>query len=213
MLKPRHDTIPAALRQLYGFMSAARRRQFAIVLGLMLLGSVAELAAIGAVVPFLSVLAGQLGSSPIPGLDAVFDALGADSPRQRLVAATALFMGAAVVAGALRLQLAWSSQRFVLGLGHDLAVEIQRRTLLQPYSYHIDRNSSEILASLQKIQDMVSGVLLQLMQATTAAVMALFIVAALVRIPPGILDDVAFHQNPYRVFELQAVLHNRPAAG
>jgi ATP-binding cassette subfamily B protein len=93
-------------------------------------------------------------------------------------------MGASLAAGALRLQLAWSTQNFVLGLGHELAVEIQRRTLAQPYSYHVSRNSSEIVASLEKVQELVFVVLLQLMQAVTAAFIALFIIAALVRIDP-----------------------------
>jgi len=63
-------------------------------------------------------------------------------------------------------------------------VDIQRRTLAQPYAYHVSRNSSEIIASLEKVQVLVFVVLLQLMQAVTAAFIALFIVAALVRIDP-----------------------------
>jgi ABC-type multidrug transport system fused ATPase/permease subunit len=173
----------ADLRQLYGFMSPARRRKFLALLTLMLLGAAAELATIGAVVPFLSLLA-RSGQLHFRMVTEVFEALGAHGRDQQLVAASVLFMSAALVAGALRLQLAWSTQNFVLGLGHELAVEIQRRTLAQPYAYHVSRNSSEIIASLEKVQVLVFVVLLQLMQAVTAACIALFIVAALVRIDP-----------------------------
>src|SRR5688500_9133985 len=174
----------ADLRQLYRFMSPARRRNFLAVLALMLLGAVAELAAIGAVVPFLSLLAGQGEQPHLPWISGLLEALGAHGREQQLVAASLLFMAAAVIAGALRLQLAWSTQKFVLSLGHELAVEIQRRTLAQPYAYHVSRNSSEIIASLEKVQVLVMQVLLQLMQAVTAAFIALFIIAALVRIDP-----------------------------
>ena len=183
MVKSRARGFLADLGQLYGFMSPARRRKFLALLALMLVGATAELVAIGAIVPFLSLLAGtgQTHFRWIPGL---FEALGAQGRDQQLIAASVLFMGAALVAGALRLQLAWSTQYFVLGLGHELAVEIQRRTLAQPYAYHVSRNSSEIIASLEKVQVLVFVVLLQLMQAVTAAFIALFIVAALVRIDP-----------------------------
>jgi ABC-type multidrug transport system fused ATPase/permease subunit len=165
-------------------MSPARRRAFISVLALMLVGAFAELVAIGSVVPFLSLLAGEAGRPPFRWLTDLFEAFGARGREQQLVAASLLFMAAALVAGALRLKLAWSTQNFVFGLGHELAVEIQRRTLAQPYSFHISRNSSEIVASLEKVQVLVFGVLLQLMQAITAAFIALFIIAALVRIDP-----------------------------
>lgn len=184
MLGGQAPGLAADLRQLYRFMSPARRRNFFSVLALMLLGAVAELAAIGAVVPFLSLLAGQSEQPHLPWITGLFEALGAHTRDQQLVAASLLFMAAAVIAGALRLQLAWSTQKFVLGLGHELAVEIQRRTLAQPYAYHVSRNSSEIIASLEKVQVLVFQVLLQLMQAVTAAFIALFIIAALVRIDP-----------------------------
>ena len=58
MTKPLERGFLADLRQLYGFMSPARRRSFFGLLALMLLGAVAEMAAIVAVVPFLSLLAG-----------------------------------------------------------------------------------------------------------------------------------------------------------
>ena len=154
-------------------MSRSRRRQFYGVVGLMLLGSIAELMAIGAVVPFLAFLAGQVEGRDFLGLTL------------NLQTTTALFMVAALAAGGIRLALTWWSQRFVLGLAHDLAVEIQRRTLFQPYAFHIARNSSEAIATLQKVQDFASGVLLQVMQALTAGVLSLFIVAALMWVDAG----------------------------
>ena len=176
--------LTADLVQLYRFLSPARRRQFFSLLALMLLGGCAELVAIGSVVPFLSLLAGDSSRDFLPWLTGLFEAVGADDHREQLIAATLLFMVAALVAGAFRLQLAWSTESFVLGLGHELAVEIQRRTLAQPYAYHVGRNSSEIIASLEKVQMLVFGVLLQLMRAVTAGFIALFIIAALVRIDP-----------------------------
>lgn len=183
MTEPQARGVVSDLQRLYRFLSPARRRNFLAVLALMLAGALAELVAIASVVPFLSLLAGD-GQPPLRWLTGLFEAVGADTHGERLIAASLLFMAAALLAGAVRLQLAWSTQNFVLVLGHELAVEIQRRTLAQPYSYHVARNSSEIIASLEKVQLLASGVLLQLMRAVTAAFIALFIIAALVRIDP-----------------------------
>jgi ABC-type multidrug transport system fused ATPase/permease subunit len=170
-----------ALKQIFRFMSPARRRQFAFVLALMLVGAVAELVTVGAVLPFLTLLADPDGLADLPLAGRLLSAL---APDDRLLAATAFLMAAALAAGAVRLQLAWSSQRFVYRLGHEVSVEIQRRVLAQPYSWHVAHNSREIVASLEKVQIMSSAVALQFMQSLTAAMLALFIVAALVAIDP-----------------------------
>lgn len=163
------------LRELYALSPSPRRRQFALLLGLMLLGTVAELATIGAALPFIAALADQQLAPAFGALATTLDPL---------VAATAVFIALVLVAGAIRLQLAWSTRSFVTGLGHDLAVEVQRRTLNQPYSFHIGHNSSTLIAALDKVQALVFDVLLLLMQGGIALFMALSIIAALIVIDP-----------------------------
>src|SRR5438067_6021282 len=172
------------MRELYSMLSPRRRRQLYLVLCLMIAGAFAELATIGAVLPFLSLLADPHRVEQVPLLAAFFGELGAVTPHERLVAATGLFVILAVVAAAVRLQLTWSSQDFVFSLGHDLAVDIQRRLLLQPYTFHINHNTSSLVAALEKIGVLVFNVLQQVMQAAIAVFISLFIVAALIAIDP-----------------------------
>ena len=179
-MQPQNPALAPALRQLFRLLPPRQKRRFYRLSALMLLGAFAELAAVGAVVPFLSTLTGNSGRHQ--WFEPLFDLLGADSPERMLAAATGLFIIAVITAAAIRLQLAWSIQRFVQDLGHELSVEIQRRTLFQPYAFHVSRNSSEIIASLDKVQTLVFGVLLHLMQAGTAALLGLFIVAALMQV-------------------------------
>ena len=114
----------------------------------------------------------------------LFGPLGSFPPGQQVIAAALVFMAAVVIAAALRLALAAASQRIVLRVGHDLSVDIQRRILHQSYAYHVAQNSSAILASLDKVQILISSVLLQMMQALTSTVIALVIVILLVRVEP-----------------------------
>lgn len=174
----------AEMRELYALMPQKRRRQFAWLLVLMLLGAFAELATIGSVVPFLTLLT-MSGTHAGTGFAAsVLQRVNASTGLDPLLAATLLFVGFLVLAGVLRLALSWSSQSFVVRLGHDLAVELQRRILLQPYSYHIAQNTSVLITALDKVQLLVDSVLLQLMYAATALVVSLFIIAALMAVDP-----------------------------
>jgi ABC-type multidrug transport system fused ATPase/permease subunit len=172
------------MRELYRTLSPRRRRQFYFVVSLTLAGAFAELATIGAVLPFLSLLADPQRFGHVPVLTAAFDTVGATTDRGRLVAAAGMFILLALLAALVRLQLAWSSQNFVFRLGHDFSMEIERRLLLQPYTFHISQNTSTLVASLEKVGVLVFNVLQQLMQAATSAVISIFIIAALVYVDP-----------------------------
>ncbi len=177
MAAPKPIGFGAALRQLFALMTPRRRRQFYRVLGLMLAGAVAEVALVGSVVPFLALLNGD---SDLTGLGPFAEMLGGQS----IASMARVFILAVLVATAIRLVLSWSSQAFVLGIGHDLAVESQRRILLQPYSFHIQQSTSAVIASLDKIQLLVFGVLRQVMVAAVGAVMGAFILALLLSVDP-----------------------------
>lgn len=162
-------------------MSAPRRRQFYWLIALMAVGAIAELATIGSVVPFVSLLANPAGFARFRWMD-FGAALGLDP----LAAGAVLFASLVVVAGAIRLQLAWSVQNFSYLLGHEIMIAIQRRVLLQPYRFHIQQNTSTLLAAIEKVEVLVFDVLLPTMQALAATVLAIFIIAALVWIDPFI---------------------------
>ncbi len=174
----------SGLRELYDSMSPRRRAQFYFVLGLMIAGAFAEIATIGAVLPFLSLLADPSRMDQWPAVTAGFAALGAVTPHERLVAALALFIILAIVGAAVQLLLLASTQKFVFGMGHDLAVEIHRRLLFQPYTYHINHNTSGLVASLEKVGVIVFSVLQQAMLAGTSAFMAAVIIGGLIYIDP-----------------------------
>lgn len=168
----------AALRALYLRLPAGRRRHLWLVLFLSLLGGLAELVTIGAIVPFLSVLA-STEPSPIAGVDQLLAWIGGSSRNGQLTMATFLFVAAALIAGTIRLLLAWSSQTFVQYAGQDISTEIQRRILAQSYSFHLAHHSSEVIASLALVDQLTFGVILPLIQATAGTIITLFVLVAI----------------------------------
>lgn len=165
-----------SLRKLVAIMPARRRRQLVIVILLMFLGAAAEMATLGAVIPFLALLAGAEGGRfPVPGTGLEFG----------IAQASLLFACVAVLGAAVRIFVLRAGYRFSYGLGADLGGEVYRRTLYQPYSWHVARNSSEIIAGITKVNIVVSGIINPLIQSGVAAVISLAIGATLLAIDAG----------------------------
>jgi hypothetical protein len=103
-----------ALLEIHARIPPARRRQLYFVIALMVLGAMLELAMIGAVLPFLALLADPQRMS-----QTLLKTVGAVTIHQQLIAATGLFVGLVLLAGVVRLQLSWSCRKFIFQTGHD----------------------------------------------------------------------------------------------
>jgi ABC-type multidrug transport system fused ATPase/permease subunit len=161
------------------FVPRRRRRQFFLLALLMLVGAGAELVTLGAVLPFITLLADPSRAFEYPVLQQVFTTLGWRNPDNLVLPMTATFLGIVAVATGIRLLLTYASNRFVFALGYDIGVQLYRRVLNQPYSFHISRNTSEIIAAINKVQMVVTRVLLPLIQGTVAIVLSSFLLAGL----------------------------------
>lgn len=147
----------------------------------MLIGAVAEMATLSAVVPFLALLADPAVVGKYKILGAIITWAGGTQDNV-LFGAAILFGTIAISAGILRMLLTWASLRISHGLGGDIAGEVYRRTLYQPYSWHVSRNSSEILSGIDKVNAVVYGVITQLLQGSVALVMSVSILVMLMSI-------------------------------
>ncbi|MDP8994565.1 MAG: ATP-binding cassette domain-containing protein [Pseudomonadota bacterium] len=181
----------ATLLGLYRMLSAERRRRLLLVLLAMLGGAVAELATIGAVLPFLALIADPARAPELPGFALFLALVGGGSGEALVYKATALLIGAAVAAAAMRLVVLRLMQQFVLMVAHDIGTGIFARMLRQPYSLYVSRNSSELLSSVEKLQMLVSSVLMPLVHGAVAAVMATAIAALLFAIDAGMAAAAA----------------------
>ena len=108
------------------------------------------------------------------------------STGQRLFATVQkIFIAVALLAGATRLLLLWASTRLAVAIGADLSGEVYRRTLYQPYSVHIARNSSDVISGIsQKLDVVASGVILQVLSLVSSLALIVTVVTALFAIDP-----------------------------
>ena len=177
-------SVRGALYVLFHHLSLQRRREFFLLLPLMLVGAAAELFTIGALLPFLAAISAPQGSPMLDPIRPLLALLGLDTQQQALHLLAASFAVAVLGASALRIALTWASQKFVYGVSYELGVKLYADTLAQPYIYHIQRNTSEIIASVNKVQIITSETLVPLMSAAVATVIATFIIVGLIVIDP-----------------------------
>ncbi len=153
-----HPNIWTSLRQIYGQMSPKLQHQLQMLLALMLFNAVAELGTIGAVLPLLALISHPESLGHYLPIGEVLGALGAATPRELLISTTVIFAAFATTGGILRLQLARSTFDFGYGLAHELTLAIQSRLLSQPYSFHIQRNTSTLISALDRANILVFDV-------------------------------------------------------
>ena len=178
------QTIWQMLREFTTHISARRRKQFVLVIALMLVGAAAELLTLGAVIPFVSLMADPEAAFQFPLLQQFFSAIGWRDPDVIVLPMTLLFLAMVAVAAAIRLLLLYVSNRYVFALGYDIGVSLYRRVLDQPYSYHIQQNTSETIAAINKVQAVLGGAVKPVMEGLIAIVLAAAILAALLWIDP-----------------------------
>jgi len=167
------------LKNIFSLLALRRRAQLMLVLLLMMFSAAAEMLTLGAIVPFLGILTNPellLGSSKgASALRFIAAAVG----MAPLPAAASIFIACAIAAAALRLLLAWVSFKFVFAVGADFGRDVYRKTLYQPYRFHIERNSSESIALNDKVNALVTSVMLPTMQIVVAFTMVLAIFAGM----------------------------------
>ena len=120
----------------------------------MSLAAIAELISLGAVIPFLKVLSNPERAFKEPFISNLSNFFQIKSPDDLIIPITLIFCLAIIVAAFIRLLNLWLSLRVCASISSDLSCEAYKRTLYQPYEYHLNNNSSAVLnASTTQIKE------------------------------------------------------------
>ncbi len=177
-----HRSTRSVLHGIWAHLGHHRRTQLLLLLVVMLASGIAELVSLGAVLPFLAVLSDPQRLWHQAWIQAFASWAGWTSPSQLLLPATSAFAIAAVLAAVVRLSNLWLNGRLAAAVGSDLSCEAYRRTLYQPYRVHVQRNSSAVINTITAQILRTVGALNNLLQLTTASVVALALLTGLLLI-------------------------------
>ena len=162
-----------------------------LLIFLMISGAIAEVVSLAAIVPFLAILADpdQVLKSPLLGR--IVEFLHLNGVQDMRLSLTVVFAIAALAAGTMRFFLSYAIAKINFGIGHEMGIEVYRRTLHQPYVVHVARNSSEIIGSLSKVDNVVY-MFFSLLTVASSILMSIFIVGALLWIDARLASIALF---------------------
>lgn len=175
------------LFRLWRHIDQPKRKQLIFLFGLMITCSIAEVVSIGAVIPFLSILIEPEKFFLFPKAQPFLRILSIEQPNQLIGPFSIIFATAAIIAGGIRLLLLKISTKLGFSIGADLSVNIYWRTLFQPYSVHITRNSSEVIAGvITKTTAVIYGIIIPSLTLLSSVIILIVISTALLFIDPQI---------------------------
>jgi len=147
------------IRRLWAHLTPRRKKQIAVLAVLMIVASFAEVLSIGAVLPFLGVLTSPERIFEHHLAQPFVQLLQIQAAQDLLLPFTLIFIAAAIFAGLARIALLRVQTRLSMATGADFSVQVYERTLFQPYSLHVSRNSSEIIAGVLKAGGLVGSLI------------------------------------------------------
>ena len=136
------------IKRFWNHLKIKRKTQIKILIFLMLISGFFEIISIGSLLPFLSALTNseKLLKSNIGST--FYSIIGISNTDQLILVMTIIFGLAAIASTSIRLLNIWATGRISALVGSDISKKAYQNTLYQPYSYHVKKNSSDLIASL-----------------------------------------------------------------
>ena len=173
-------SIPSLIKRVWDHLNRRRRLQIVLLVFAMAISSLMEVFSIAAVIPFLSVLAtpelvfNNVLAQPLINYFNYTD------PSDLILPLTLLFVTASVLAGLMRIFLVWASTKLSFLTGHDISFMVYEKSLYQPYSVHISKNSSEVInAVINKTTLTIVHFIQPLIQTLSSVVLFIAIISTL----------------------------------
>ncbi len=135
----------STLRKVWSLLTSDERRSAIALLVLMFIGMLLETLGIGLVIPAIALLTQSNFSRNYPALRAVLEALGNPSQQTLVVGGMLVLVGAYIIKTLFLALLAWRQTHFAFGVQAGLSQRLFTVYLRQPYTFHLQRNSAQLI--------------------------------------------------------------------
>ncbi len=147
-MKRNGKTFMSLERRLYSHITKLRKYQLLCLVIFMILASFAEVVSIGAVIPFLGVLIAPEGVFNNPAFSSFIKYFGYQEPNDLILPMTIIFISASIISSIIRIFVTWFNTKLSFKIGVDFSIKMFTNSLYQPYSTHVNENSSEIINTI-----------------------------------------------------------------
>lgn len=131
--------------EIYGLLNVGERRRIIVLFSLMVVGMGLEMLGIGLIIPAVTLLLQTAPSETYPPLAVVVEMLGQPTQVQLITGAMLLLVGVYLVKALFLGFLAWYQNDFAFGVQRHISRELFATYLYQPYAFHLQRNSAQLI--------------------------------------------------------------------
>lgn len=139
----------AIYTRILGLLTTSQRSTAVIVLGLMVVGMFLELLGIGLVIPVITILVGHNYSDNYPLLNSFLGYIGNHDKNTVITIVLLVLVFVYLVKNMFLAFRIWTETRFVFGLQAELSQRLFALYLSQPYTFHLQRNSAQLIRNVQ----------------------------------------------------------------
>jgi ABC-type multidrug transport system fused ATPase/permease subunit len=173
------------VRKIWSVLSTSEQRSAVLLLGLMLAGMALETLGIGLVVPAIGVLTNPDLLSNHPALSAFIGDPAEISRNTLIVGAMLGLIGIYLFKTVFLVYLAWYQTRFVYGVKAQLSERLFTMYLRQPYTFHLQRNSAQLIhKAINDVSNFTSNALMGAMALLTEGLVLVGLSVLLLMVEP-----------------------------
>jgi len=172
------------IKGIWRHISKKRKIQLGLLSLFMLCSGISEIFSLAAVVPFLSALSNPQYVWELPLSQGFIKFLRLQNPNDLLFFITIIFSFGAIMAAVIRLINLWTNCRVAALIGSDISCKAYQKTLYQKYQFHLNRNTSSVVAATTTEINLTVATIDYFLQLITSFIVVISIVSTLIIINP-----------------------------
>ncbi len=136
-------------KKLIYIFSKDQKKQLLIIGFLLLIGMIFEMAGLGVLIPALGIILNPNIGEKYPSLNPLLQFLGNPSSDKLIIYGLSLLVIVYFIKITFLTYLSWKQSNFSSKLGAELTFSLFKGYMSMPYSFHLQRNSSQLIKNLQ----------------------------------------------------------------
>ena len=183
----RGNNLLSSIKFLWFNFSRKRKAQLIFVTLATFITAILDLISIGAIMPFISVIMDSEQTFNNPNFNQFFLNQGLSSGNDLIFPLTIFFISINILTAIIKIVIFWFQNKISVLCGNDLSRAAYSKTIYQPFSTHIHRNSGDVISSIvNNVNITVFGVLYMVLLFISSAIFSIAILAGILFIDPVI---------------------------
>ena len=172
------------MKKIYALLEPAFRKKAIFLLFLMFIGIIVELLGLGMILPLLSILSTEDMAATYPQSAPILELLGNPTQKELVFMALGTLVGIYLFKGLFLVFLAWYQTNFAYSLSSHLSTKLLRGYMAKPYSFHLGKNSADLIQNLTGEVSHLTGATSNLFMLITEASAIIGIMILLIAVEP-----------------------------